>query len=214
MKRRLFQLVLFLLLGAIVNVAVAWGCLIHLAGNAPFPSTEIVSASDEWKGVVVWQNQWPQKEERSHSTGAVEATYFELESTDIEGVETWAELGCAKTSGWPCLALWGGLSWVDSSHRALDKPITVWAIDFNPILPLKPIWPGFAINTIFYAAVLWIVFAIPGGVKRLRRRAKGWCIHCGYDLRGQTTSVNGERRCPECGKAVHGAAAPFRRQPR
>jgi hypothetical protein len=65
-------------------------------------------------------------------------------------------------------------------------------------LPIRPIWPGFAINTIFYAAILWVVFLVPRSVKRLRRRAKGCCIHCGYDLRGQPAD---SKTCPECGRA-------------
>ncbi|MCZ6655485.1 MAG: hypothetical protein O7D91_20955, partial [Planctomycetota bacterium] len=25
------------------------------------------------------------------------------------------------------------------------------------VIPLRPLWPGFAINTIFYAAILWLL---------------------------------------------------------
>jgi hypothetical protein len=58
-------------------------------------------------------------------------------------------------------------------------------------------WPGFVLNTIFYAAVLWVLFAMPGTVKRMRSRRRGKCIHCGYDLRGRPADSN---TCPECGK--------------
>ena len=36
---------------------------------------------------------------------------------------------------------------------------------------------------------------IRGPLRRYRRRKRGWCIHCGYDLRGNVTGV-----CSECGK--------------
>jgi hypothetical protein len=69
-------------------------------------------------------------------------------------------------------------------------------------LPLQPIWPGFAINTIFYAAMLWVVFTAPGALRRRRRRFRGLCIHCGYDLRGQPAPPDGSSiKCPECGRS-------------
>jgi hypothetical protein len=66
------------------------------------------------------------------------------------------------------------------------------------VLPYEPIWPGFAINTIFYAAIAWMLFAVPGALRRLRggRRIKrGLCPACAYP-------VGDSRVCTECGKAV------------
>ena len=65
------------------------------------------------------------------------------------------------------------------------------------VLPIRPIWPGFAINTIFYTAILWLLFAAPGFIRRRIRIKRGRCGACGYDLRGQPAS--GDRTCPECG---------------
>jgi hypothetical protein len=61
------------------------------------------------------------------------------------------------------------------------------------IIPWRPQWPGFAINTIFYAAILWLPFA-PFVARRVIRHKRGHCIKCGYDLRGAEHEV-----CPECG---------------
>lgn len=65
-------------------------------------------------------------------------------------------------------------------------------------IPLMPLWPGFATNTAFYAAciaTLWLT--ISGGVHLLgtkkRRRKRGLCESCGYDIQDLTT-------CPECGR--------------
>ncbi|MEE9296196.1 MAG: hypothetical protein V3W34_14715 [Phycisphaerae bacterium] len=67
--------------------------------------------------------------------------------------------------------------------------------------PFIPVLPGFAINTLFYAAILWLVIPGPFALRRLIRRKRGHCIKCGYDLRHADHEA-----CPECG-AVCGPAA-------
>ena len=59
-------------------------------------------------------------------------------------------------------------------------------------LPTFPYWPGFALNTAFYATLAFLLWSTPGFVKRTRRRRRGQCLICGYDLGGIAT-------CPECG---------------
>ncbi len=56
------------------------------------------------------------------------------------------------------------------------------------------LWPGFAINTLFYAAILWLLILGPFTARRMIRRKRGQCSKCGYDLRGAEHEV-----CPECG---------------
>ena len=65
------------------------------------------------------------------------------------------------------------------------------------VLPLIPIWPGFAINTLFYATILWLVIPGPFALRRLIRRKRGLCVACGYDL-----SHADHDACPECGVAL------------
>ncbi len=55
-----------------------------------------------------------------------------------------------------------------------------------------PLWAPF----ILFAAYPTLAF-IRGPVRRWRRRKRGLCIHCGYNLTGLT-----EPRCPECGQAI------------
>jgi hypothetical protein len=69
------------------------------------------------------------------------------------------------------------------------------------VLPFKPIWPGFAINTLFYAAILWLLFAAPFALRRRRRIKHGLCAKCGYDLRGSPARADSPL-CPECGATV------------
>jgi hypothetical protein len=55
-------------------------------------------------------------------------------------------------------------------------------------------WPGFIINTLFYAIILWLLILGPFVLRRHIRRKRGQCPKCGYDLRGIPGSG-----CPECG---------------
>ncbi len=61
-------------------------------------------------------------------------------------------------------------------------------------LPQRPLWFGFVINTIFYAAVLWMLTLGAFAARRFIRAKRGHCIKCGYDLRGAEHEA-----CPECG---------------
>ena len=112
-----------------------------------------------------------------------------------------------EARGWPLRAMmWrADKKWDHSTRTTL--PVTVehgldlshlggWP-EIRKALPLKPIWPGFAINTIFYASLLWLLALGPFTAHRIMRRKRGRCIECGYDLRGH--SGGGGEACPECG---------------
>ncbi len=49
---------------------------------------------------------------------------------------------------------------------------------------------------VLLAAYPTIAF-IRGPLRRWRRRRRGWCVKCGYDLTGNVTGV-----CPECGSEI------------
>jgi hypothetical protein len=74
-----------------------------------------------------------------------------------------------------------------------------------PYLPVRPVWSGFAINTILYAAILWTFFAAPFALRRWRRVRKGLCAKCAYPV-GESAV------CSECGRPVTprsgGASSP------
>ena len=55
-----------------------------------------------------------------------------------------------------------------------------------------PLWMPF----VLFAAYPALAF-IRGPVRRWRRRKRGLCTHCGYNLTGLT-----EPRCPECGERI------------
>ena len=63
------------------------------------------------------------------------------------------------------------------------------------VLPFRPLWPGFALDSAFYGGLTFLVWTGPGFLRRRARRRRGRCIACGYDLRGLAA-------CPECGDAA------------
>jgi hypothetical protein len=73
-------------------------------------------------------------------------------------------------------------------------------------LPVLLRWPGFFLDTVLYALPWWALLATPGAIKRWRRKRRGACLACGYDLRG----LGDAAACPECGRAARVAA---RRRP-
>jgi len=125
-------------------------------------------------------------------------------------------------SGWPLLALHGLRDWPADSWRTSTVPATagerpvepyqyrwLWrigSIDSNPamrgraplaprfLLPLQPLWPGFAINTLLYSALAWLVLFAPFAFRRAVRRRRNRCECCGYP-RGVSPV------CSECGAA-------------
>lgn len=62
---------------------------------------------------------------------------------------------------------------------------------YRPV-PLVPVWPGFAVCSVFWAGVVGVVWYVPGAVRRAGRRRRGQCPTCAYELRGLHS-------CPECG---------------
>jgi hypothetical protein len=218
-KRRLFKLGLWLLLGAIINVAVAWGivCLVpipsigHVSNASSLRKIGCVSSS--FGSEYSWDLPVPEKETywenaAGKGTGWVmkhKESVFSLDRNEIE------------MRGWPLRSL----CWrycVSSSGRS--APMAVHGIDLGgevqqlslqsahgnrwsvwrpgvgtKVLPLHPLWPGFAVNTVFYAAVLWVMFAGPGWIRRRGRIRRGLCPACAYPV--GTSQV-----CTECGKPV------------
>jgi len=73
--------------------------------------------------------------------------------------------------------------YVQPPAKAGDPP-RVW--------PMYPIWSGFALNTLIFAAVPAGVWWVAGWARRSRRRQRGMCVACGYELAGLAM-------CPECG---------------
>ena len=194
MKRWLAKLVVFLLLGAIVNVAVAWGCAkwSYLLDIITLPETPVTTfAPSAWRLDNV-PKSWPDKPTHAFTrhTGWFLFT-DQMRSLDDETIFRLAEFRFGvPTKSLACyeLVVLQSGTWTNSWRYGIAR----FGADYP--LPLRPIWPEFAINTIFYAAILWLLTLGPFTARRMIRRKHGRCINCGYDLRGDFSAG-----WPECG---------------
>ncbi len=103
-------------------------------------------------------------------------------------------------SGWPLRSFEGGHYLHPETNKMIDAGAMFlaadWADEFWGVdsLPLRPVWVGIVLSTLFYAALLWLVAYGPFALRRTIRRKRGHCINCNYNLRGEFT-----HGCPECG---------------
>ncbi len=58
--------------------------------------------------------------------------------------------------------------------------------------PIRPLWPGFAIDVVFWSALPWVSIVVFRVVRKRRRIRRGLCPRCKYE-------VGALERCPECG---------------
>lgn len=183
----------------ITRVGVTWG------GNAQFassnPSWIDVRTKRDLAHAPAWSKAW-------------------LDKRPARPAGTWGNWEHEATlnefaAGWPMRAL------VCESDEGTPEPVTKLAIApptrggfslpyhvirdgatiFLPrALPYRPLWLGFAVNTVLYSA-LWMPALCAGVIRRAWRLRHGRCLACGYDRRGLAAGA----RCPECGlEQTHG----------
>lgn len=244
MTRRVLIAAILLLLGAVVNVFVAWGCAawIHernalgecwlAAGSAGpnepglligvwsrFGSTRILCAQQGTprpgatdSELMRWVDTRRLREiaDRAAVTGPIptwstcqrlvaQARHTELVISlplveDARGFPL-RSLRCSfnpiYAPSYTCRTV-DGIALQPASrlaHRWLDPRI----------LPVRPLWAGFAINTVFYAAIGGIFTGSLFALRHHVRRRKGLCPACAYPTSGSAV-------CSECGKVLAKAA--------
>jgi hypothetical protein len=165
--------------GAITTVAVAWGIwktadwdqtafdyLVDI--NAAEPLQVHCLATDEFGTLWIWS-----------FTARAKAAFSDVPPWSVAGTLV-KSLALAQTwefneyaYGWPALCIF---------ERELVRGMA--NASSNTSVGWHPIWPGFVIDTLFYAAI-WggVWFGFVGG-KRFIRTKRGRCPRCGYDLRG------------------------------
>lgn len=230
-----------LLVGAIMNIAVAWAIALYWEGpdwnETLFRGREL---ADNNMVRTVFQLDRPGRTRRSiftmersypFATGEQSPTLAVKSDHAPMSFPSWGRAEFARWSdspemlsgsesamGWPLLSAWFESHMYFMSAPLCDCPAPAYELrgawDLRtasrlegPALPLRPIWPGLIINTLFYAALSWSLWLIPLPLRRARRRRRNLCLRCGYPRAG----IAAEVACPECGAS---SAAKPKLEPR
>lgn len=103
--------------------------------------------------------------------------------------------------GWPLRCVRGVNDPISSTNKGLIPVSKQPNIIGHRVLAYHPIWPGLIYNTLIYASIWLAVFTLFAIAKQARRKRKGLCPRCAYDLKGTTA-------CPECGHNMPATAPP------
>src|SRR5262245_60939212 len=186
MKQRIVRLLLFLLLGAIVNVAVASS--LWFWGERPAPGA--FETKECWSPTTAqeranWERyagpDWPAApKECGHYArfgkrfNTMIAVVNDFDPSNL-GTDEWVEKAKKRESfaldstfcGWPLMCT--SIHQAEQFHR-FPPSRGFFHRSGGQIgrysIPDFYIWPGFAINTVFYAAALWVLSAAPGWIRR------------------------------------------------
>ena len=224
-RRWLARAALCVALGLATSVAVAWALAAWLPHRHLLETVEVLWESAPHGAVQTaweyrrpgmarryWQVALPGMQPRRlrHTLGEQSARHLTIETYVPVLRRDWGYLPTSPTPGrpprtvvledargLPCLALW-------TAFEAKNRELSILGgLGLGPpgnvharALPVRPIWAGLAVNSMFYGLIVFGIWT--GGVRVVRntRRRQGRCTGCGYDRAG----LAAEAACPECGK--------------
>lgn len=168
-----FPVVVIAILGSAVNVAVTWRLASSSEWQPAGPAQGRAWATDQGYIKVFWfrrtgaedvmiVSQENRPEPDLLASASTPPLWFPIDAhlqgrNGISPAEHVAHPP-ARARGWPLVSFWDEGSFAGDAAAQFDRP-----------LPLRPIWPGLLINTVFYAGsflVLWICARV------IRRRMK------------------------------------------
>jgi len=208
-KRLILSIIICLLAGAVINVLVAWG--VALTSSRPDAAWELYNAGNVDVGRTTGMLH---AAHRASTRSFVNGTLIDRDElvAMLPGTSRLLAEGSGSEHyfGWPrfCQSFritsrfapvwsypWASVSPHATMHDALRIESSPWSGNDVVFLPLRPIWPGFLINTLLYGATLWLLFFGFAMMRRYRRRRRGACPYCRYP-RGASDV------CSECGRTL------------
>lgn len=209
MKGLLYFALIFVILAVVTNVVVAWGC----SAWSGMPKFDGLVTASYRKQRFEKEEQFPQLKEEGFWIDRV----FRGGQHDVVVIKIKQPTKLffhLHRAGWPLRSMEGYEYF--GANLSKDQIDFQWAIPFDSgaketqivisrtgairdikpidVLPLRPAWPGFAINTGLYTSALIVLYSLWWLLRRSIRYSHGRCLSCGYDLRGDLNSG-----CSECG---------------
>jgi len=222
MKRRIVFILLLLACGAIVNIAVAW---IHavvvdahegarsksgdysdgVSGLWHFDRSDTLGSTSV--NAMLYSAEYATDVPPLHVRDFI--PYWVPDRSSFESFADVNDRGLARRfiaegRGMPMSALWQEFEMVhrpsDGTHLNIEWIVHGGVqVDDGSLtprsIPLRPIALGFAINTLLYALLLWLLIALPLAARRALCRKRRLCAKCASPI--GTGPV-----CTECGEAV------------
>lgn len=198
--RRVFLgVTIHLVIGAAVSILVAWLC-------AFLPSPSFTGVWLAPGNSLVADGDLPPQPERGPPTVPkpmwMRSIWLDSASVTESGERQEDDMHVVEQrQGFPfrCVREWS-VSRGDSAAAYADQGrwtiIGTWPDGLH--VPVSIMWPGFALNTLFYAAIAWGLWQVPLAIRRRGRRRRNRCVSCGYDRAGLGIGA----ACPECGTLV------------
>ncbi len=160
--RRAATLVILLLAGATVNLGAAW-CVVLVTESALPPETQASGSGLSWYDWYDNRNQpwWDTNVSSRHGWGLAGNSsrkalgFVETRIDMIPQQPVWGRGSVIRTEvGVPFLAMeehrWAA-TWSSETPKFPPRTRTTLA-------GLRAVWPGFALNTMLYAALIWVIF--------------------------------------------------------
>jgi hypothetical protein len=210
--RHLLPAVFCLLAGFAVQTLIAWGCSVYSPltyHSGVIPDPKIVPGTRSEAGFR-YPDDWTARSQ------TIDRGFGRVREFTSEQVWMGSRPGLMENAGrqaayqgfgggWPMISMVGA-DYISRGIEAFAPPKLVAGPAWlgtrvrQTMLPVWPLWPGAAVNTLVFGVPLWLGWA---GLRRCRmalRRKKGLCLRCGYPVRGLDA-------CPECGTVATKEAA-------
>ena len=221
MKRRVIAVLISLILGFFAAVLVAWGC----AQLTPGTLTEQKMRDSDlsvWRAQM--RLGWPTEPYLRSKASAFGYTYEAMSGRTDFPVNASASSSSGAPTAWlkgifkgwrvgwpmPCLERHAWLAFGRNvpSDYVFSPGLEERGLMILPEngllsklrqrrLPIAPIWTGLIFNTVFFAAILWLLVRGPFWVRRYFRIKRGLCPACGYP-------AGTSNACTECGRKLPG----------
>lgn len=204
MKRWTIRVVVFLLLGVITTIAVAWACAAWLSIDQGVPGrfTSVEVRDELWETLYVQKRFGHTRTNFIRGSEHYDATTGQLIGSSGPPDAIWQE----TSAGWPWRALrcereaitivvpgrFGHIRNTSAQTRhgiALVGGTIEWRV-----LPYEPVWPALIGNVLVHSAAWCAIIIGLFALRKVIRTRRGLCPQCAYDLRRDLS-----RGCPECG---------------